>query len=287
MSDIIDKRQRANLFRTRLNQAMQASGLSQTALAKHIGVDRSTVSQLLSGDGARLPNAHVVGACASALKVSADWLLALSERPESAADLLATSLSISQAPRALVDEQIFAWHQEAKGYKIRHVPATLPDMLKTKEMLQWEYAPHLGRTSEQAIGASQDRLDWMQNSQSDYEIAFPTCELHSFLTASGYYEGLPIEVRRAQTQRFLDIHERLYPRLRIYMFDAHRLYSSPVTVFGPLLASVYLGQYYVTFRDTERVNAFSEHFDTLVREADISARDFGSYLRETARKIGL
>ena len=25
-------------------------------------------------------------------------------------------------PRALIDAQIFAWHQEAAGYKIRHVP---------------------------------------------------------------------------------------------------------------------------------------------------------------------
>lgn len=282
MTDIIDKRLRATLFRARLNQAMQASGLSQSALATRIGVDRSTVSQLLSGDGARLPNAHVVGACASALKVSADWLLALSERPESAADLRATALAISEAPRALVDEQIFAWHQEAKGYKIRHVPATLPDMLKTKAMMEWEYAPHLGRTSEQAIGASQDRLNWMQSAGSDYEIALPISELRSFITASGYYEGLPLSTRREQVHHFLDIQARLYPRLRVYLFDAHKLFSAPITVFGPLLTSVYLGQYYVTFRDSERVKAFTHHFDTLVREADVSAREFGGYVKGIA-----
>ncbi len=282
MMDIIDKRDRATLFRTRLIQAMQDSGLSQSALANRIGVDRSTVSQLLSGAGARLPNAHVVGSCASALKVSADWLLALSERPESAADLLATSLAMSEAPRALVDEQIFAWHQEAKGYKIRHVPATLPDMLKTRGMLEWEYAPHLGRTSDQAIGASRDRLDWMQDSQSDYEIAFPISELRAFITASGYYEGLSQTIRRAQVSHMLDLHARLYPRLRIYLFDSHRLFSAPVTIFGPLLTSVYLGQYYVTFRDSERISAFTDHFDTLVREAEISARDFGDFVKDLA-----
>lgn len=284
---MIDKRLRASLFRERLKGAMKTSGLSQSALAKQIGVDRSTVSQLLGGDGARLPNAHVVGACAAALKVSADWLLALSERPESAADLLATSLSMSEAPRALVDEQIFAWHQEAKGYKIRHVPATLPDMLKTPEMVQWEYAPHLGRTSAQVIGASKDRLDWMSRAQSDYEIAFPISELRSFLSASGYYEGLSRDIRRAQVAHLLAIQASHYPRLRIYMFDSHRLFSAPVTVFGPLLCAVYLGQYYVTFRDTQRVNAFTTHFDTLVREADISARDFGDYLGDAAREAGV
>ncbi len=261
--------------------------MTQSELARRIGVDRSTVSQLLGGSGARLPNAHVVGACATALKVSADWLLALSERPESISDLLATSFSMSEAPRALIDEQIFEWHREAKGYKIRHVPATLPDMLKTTEMLEWEYAPHLGRTSKQAIGASQDRLTWMSASHSDYEIAFPLSELRSFMTASGYYKGLSRDIRRAQTQKFLDIHAQLYPRLRVYLFDSHKLFSAPVTIFGPLLTSVYLGQYYVTFRDSARISAFTNHFDTLVREAEIPARDFARFVTQLSREEGL
>ncbi len=173
MQEVVDKRLRAAQFRQRLNRALQDSGLSQSALARATGVDRSTISQLLSDAGARLPNAHVVGACAAALGVSADWLLSLSDRPESAAELLASSLSLSEAPRALVDERIFEWHQEALGYKIRHVPAALPDMLKTRAILEWEYAPPLGRTADQAIGASEDRLAWMRQSPSDYEIAMP------------------------------------------------------------------------------------------------------------------
>ena len=147
MQDKIDKRLRAAQFRQRLASAMTTAGQSQAALARHIGVDRSTISQLLSGQGARLPNAQVVGECAAALGVSADWLLSLSDRPETAAALLANSLTLTEAPRAMIDEQIFQWHKEAAGYKIRHVPAALPDMLKTREVLNWEYAPHLGRTA--------------------------------------------------------------------------------------------------------------------------------------------
>ena len=150
MKTRIDKRDRAGLFRQRLGQAMQERGFTQSALSRAVGVDRSTVSQLLTGEGARLPNAQVVAECAAALGVSADWLLGLTERPERLADLLATSLSITEAPRALVDETIFAWHREAAGYKIRHVPATLPDMLKTRALVDWEYAPQLGRSAEQA-----------------------------------------------------------------------------------------------------------------------------------------
>jgi transcriptional regulator with XRE-family HTH domain len=279
MLENLDKRDRAEQFRLRLTRALRDSGLSQSALARAIGVDRSTISQLLTGDGARLPNAHVVGACAAALGVSADWLLSLSDRPESAAELLAASLSLSAAPRALVDERIFEWHKEALGYKIRHVPAALPDMLKTRALLEWEYAPHLGRTADQAIGASEDRLTWMRQSPSDYEIAMPLYELDSFAHAVGYYEGLPLEVRLEQLQHFERLCEQLYPRLRIYLFDAKRLYSSPITIFGPLLCVFYVGTHYLAFRDKERVSTFTRHFDNLVREADITARQLPGRLR--------
>ncbi len=274
----IDKRLRATQFRQRLGAALQTEGLSQSALARRIGVDRSTISQLLSGEGARLPNAQVVGECAAALGVSSDWLLSLSDRPETASHLLANSLTLTKAPRAMVDEVIFNWHQEAAGYKIRHVPAALPDMLKTRDMLMWEYEPHLGRTTEQAIGAMEDRLSWIRDSQSDYEIALPLYEIASFVHGEGYYRGLSPAIRAAQIARFKELHEQLYPRLRIYVFDARRLFSAPVTIFGPLLATLYVGRDYLTFRDTERVQALTKHFDQLVREANITARDFSDHL---------
>jgi transcriptional regulator with XRE-family HTH domain len=274
-----DKRDRATLFRSRLNEALRLRGTSQSALARAVGVDRSTISQLLKGTGARLPNAQVVGECARALGISADWLLGLTDRPETAADILANTLSLTEAPRALVDEQIFAWHREAAGYKIRHVPAGLPDMLKTRDLLEWEYAPHLGRSTEQAIGASEDRLAWMRGTQSDYEIALPLYELHSFIAGEGYYHGLPRDIRQGQVDYLLDITEQLYPRLRLYLFDARRLYSAPITIFGPLLAVLYIGRNYLAFRDTERVEALTLHFDALIREASVGARDLPAHIR--------
>ena len=285
MAEKIDKRLRAEQFRTRLARAMQDTGTNQSALARRIGVDRSTISQLLSDDGARLPNAHVVGACAASLGVSADWLLSLSDRPESAAELLAGSLSLTRAARALVDERIFDWHREAAGYKIRHVPATLPDMLKTRALLEWEYSPHLGRTATQAIGASADRLDWMRQARSDYEIAMPRFELHSFAHGTGYYRGLPRDIRLDQIDRFLKLSEQLYPRLRIYLYDAQRLYSAPITIFGPLLCVFYVGSHYMAFRDRDRIEVFTDHFDTLIRESDMTARHLPDHLRALRNEI--
>jgi len=273
-----DKRTRTDLFRRRLAQAMEQRGTNQSALARAAGVDRSTVSQLLSEATARLPNGQLVAECAAALGVSADWLLGLTDRPEPLADVLAASLTITEAPRALIDETIFGWHREAAGYKIRHVPATLPDMLKTRAMLEWEYTPQLGRTAEQAIGASEDRLDWMRSSGSDWEIAIPLHELRAFARAEGYYEGLPGEVRIGQIDRMLALNAQLYPALRIYVFDARRVFSAPVTVFGPLLAVIYLGRSYIAFRDRARIASVQAHFDWLVREASTAARDFPDLL---------
>lgn len=284
--DKISKANRSVLFRDRLASAMATRSFNQSALARAVSVDRSTLSQILNGDGTRLPNAQLVGECATALGVSSDWLLGLSQRPERAAELLAASMSLTNAPRALVDEQIFAWHKEAAGYKIRHVPACLPDMLKTHEMLSWEYQPHLGRTTQQAIGASQDRLEWMRSMQSDYEIAFPVHELESFARAEGYYKGLPKDIRVRQLQHLLDLHHQLFPTLRLFLFDARRVWSSPVTVFGPLLAVLYLGRQYLAFRDRQKVQGFVLHFDWLVREAKYSDRDVPDFIRGLIDQLG-
>ena len=281
----INKLERAAQFRARLSRAMRETGFTQSSLARAIKVDRSTVSQALSDDGARLPGAHLIGASAAALGVSSDWLLGLSDRPERAAELVASALEVTEAPRALVDETIFAWHQEAQGYKIRHVPAALPDMIKTDEMLEWEYRPHLGRTTEQAIGASRDRLNWMRSAKSDYEIAMPMHELNSFVQGTGYYEGLPAAIRKAQLDQLHALSDQLYPRLRLYLFDARKLYSAPITIFGPLMAVIYSGGHYMVFRDTIRVETLTAQFDTLIRQAALTARDIPAHLSDLAAPL--
>jgi len=207
----MDKRDRSALFRTRLQTAMNLSGDTQSSLSRKTGADRSTLSQILVSTDARLPNANLVAECAQSLGVSADWILGLSDQPEPAAQVLAQAMTMADAPRALIDAQIFAWHQEATGYKIRHVPAGLPDMIKIHEMLEWEYEPTLGRTIGQAIGASEDRLNWMSNAQSDYEIALPLHELYAFARAESYYHDCPRDIRIKQLEHLKTLVQRLYP----------------------------------------------------------------------------
>ncbi|PIV72637.1 MAG: transcriptional regulator, partial [Rhodobacteraceae bacterium CG17_big_fil_post_rev_8_21_14_2_50_65_11] len=67
MRSILNKADRATLFRDRLTTAMAETGLSRAALSRATGVDRSTISQLLARDETRMPGAHLVAACAEAL----------------------------------------------------------------------------------------------------------------------------------------------------------------------------------------------------------------------------
>ncbi|MEM9247066.1 MAG: helix-turn-helix transcriptional regulator [Pseudomonadota bacterium] len=278
-----DKRDRAEVFRTRLRQQMATSGVNRSALARACGVDRSTVAQLLSDDAARMPNAHLAAECAQALGVSADWLLGLSDRPERPGDLLAASVLVTEAARSMADEQLLDWHREAAGYKVRHVPATLPDVFKTEGLLRWEYASFLGKTPQQAIRAMQDSSTWMAEHMSDYEIAVSMGEVRALASGSGYYAGLDEAVRHAQIASLAETLDRLYPSVRMFLYDARRVFSAPVTVFGPLIGVVYIGRFYMAFRSRERVRALTEHFDGLIREADVDARDAPSWLEALSR----
>ena len=278
MPDMIDKRDRADRFRQRLGEALTRANQSQSGLARAVGADRSTISALLA-PGTRLPNAQLAADCAQALQVSTDWLLGLTDRPEPPDLLLAQAVQMVPASRALFDETIFGWHRAAAGYKIRHVPATLPDILKTRDVVEWEYRDALGDHAAQAILAFEAQLDWLRGARSDYEIAMPLHEIASFAAATGYWSGIPARVRAAQIDHLIRLCDELYPALRLYLFDAHRVFSAPVTVFGPHLAVIYLGQHYLVFRDPEKAVAVSQHFDWLVREAVHGARESARHLR--------
>ena len=278
MPDMIDKRDRADRFRLRLAEALTRTSQSQSGLARAVGADRSTISALLA-PGTRLPNAQLAADCAQALQVSTDWLLGLTDRPEPPDLLLAQAVQMVPASRALFDETIFGWHRAAAGYKIRHVPATLPDILKTRDVVEWEYRDALGDHAAQAILAFEAQLDWLRGARSDYEIAMPLHEIASFAAATGYWSGIPARVRAAQIDHLIRLCDELYPALRLYLFDAHRVFSAPVTVFGPHLAVIYLGQHYLVFRDPEKVAEVSQHFDWLVREAPQGARESARHLR--------
>jgi transcriptional regulator with XRE-family HTH domain len=277
MMQMIDKRDRAALFRERLSLAMGLAGATQSSLARDAGLDRSTISALLA-PGTRLPNAQAAADCAASLGVSTDWLLGLTDRPAPPDRIAAEAVTLIDAPRALFDDTILDWHRAAAGSKIRHVPTTLPDLLKTAEVVDWEYGAALGQDAAQAIASFEAQRSRLSEAHSDFEIALPLHEVISFAAGTGYWAGLPRAVRRAQLDELVRLTETLYPALRLYLFDAHRVFSAPVTVFGAHRAVVYLGRQYLVFTDAAKVVEVSRHFDWLVRSASHSARDAAGYL---------
>jgi hypothetical protein len=120
---------------------------------------------------------------------------------------------------------------------------------------------------------------------SDFEIAIPMHKIQSFVDGTGYYADLPKVLRLEQIDHWRRITDTLHPHMRQYLFDARRLYCVPVTVFGHLLPVIYVGRTYLAFRDTQRMRAFSDHFDHLVRETSIAASAVPDHLDTLQRNL--
>lgn len=273
------KRDRHDLFRLRLHEAMSTVGMSKSALARATNVDRSTIGQLFKNDLPRMPNAQLAADIAYALGISADWLLGLTNQPEKPGDILASALSLSPAERTSADAQILDWHREAAGSKVRHVPATLPEMLKTDQLLAWEYSSLPSDVVAQVTTSARSQIELVKSGGADYEIAMPVHELIACAEGSGYYATLEPEHRIKQLSQLAKKINELFPRLRLFLFDAHNLFSAPVTIFGNSLAILYVGQCYLALREQQRVSALTDHFDGLIRGSTIDARDSSQYIR--------
>ena len=117
----MDKRDLSTIFRERLKLLLTRSDLNQSAFATAVGIDRSALSQLLSGASTRLPRAETLLNIAAEFKVSLDWLLGLSQ-DEGVTGEIRESLEIEEAPDGFDRTLLAKWHAEAVGTKIRYVP---------------------------------------------------------------------------------------------------------------------------------------------------------------------
>lgn len=282
---MVDRRETVRIFRGRFLEALENAGLSRSALARETGIDRSTLSQLLSRDNDRLPRADTVAAIAAALRVSLDWLLGLSHEAKPGADVLQESLQFTPSAQTPVDENLARWHVEAAGYKIRYVPATLPDLVKSEDVMRYEYRDYVAKSADQAIAASHGRLAYTRLPDTDMEICMPRQSLEAFARGEERWRDLEPAVRRAQLDKMAEIADELYPSLRVNLFDGLTHYSAPYTIFGAARAAVYLGQMFFVFTTTPHIRVLMRHFDGLVRAATVQATETPSFLRELSAEI--
>lgn len=282
----LDRRATVRLFRERLAQAMARAETNRSRLAAEAGIDRSTLSQLLSEETDRLPRADTVAAVAQVLQVSLDWLMGLTAQEKLGADILRESVEVALSrATAPSDENLQRWHREAAGYKIRYVPATLPDLAKTEAVLTYEYSGYAAKKPSEAIAAASRKLAYSRAPDADFEICCSRQVMESFAHGCGVWSGLSPAQRVEQLEHMAQLIDELYPRLRLFLFDGLTHYATPYTVFGPKRAALFLGEMYFVFNTTEHIRLLTEHFDRLIRAAVVQAHEAPAFLRGLANRV--
>jgi transcriptional regulator with XRE-family HTH domain len=273
----MDKRDLAGLFQQRLKILLSRSGLSQSAFAASVGIDRSALSQLLAGQSTRLPRVETMLNIAEGHAVSLDWLLGLSQ-DEGITGGLTPSLEIEAAQGELNNQTLLVkWHEEAAGTKIRYVPQRLPDLVRTRDVIAYETG-FVHRNPATQINETLFRLDYNRQPGTDMEVCMPMQTLSEFAAGAGIWADLPRGVRQVQLSRMGDLIDELYPSFRVYLFDARERFSVPYTVFGPYRAAIFVGQMYLVLNAKESVLSMQRHFDGLIRVAQVNAHEASRFV---------
>lgn len=279
---LTDKRDIAEIFRARMALLLAQHGFNLSQFAKAVGIDRSALSQFLMKDAVRLPRAETLFNIAGFCGVSVDWLLgkvsAESDRDDIIPLVETLRMSGDEAQRKLA-----VWHRQARGYKIRYVPSTIPDLLRIPEVSDFEF-----KDQDLAIRAAQDRqareqLDKTPVPETDIEVCMPIQTLEHMAGGHGIWKDLPRAVRQHQLEHMRELVERFYPTYRLFLYDGHTAFSAPYTLFGPIQAAIYLGNMYLVVHSVEHIRALTGHFDRLIRHAQITpdrtADEIGSILK--------
>lgn len=267
-------------FRTRLDEVIRRSGRTRSEFAASAAIDRSTLSQLLSSTNRRLPRVETLAEVAETHQVSVDWLLGLSNAGPMQAEMMREQMAFERDALAPNDERLIAWFEQAVGYKVRYVPSTLPDMLKTDDLIRFELGEFVTMRPEQQIGTAAARLAWTRSPGSDLECCNSVQSVESFARGEGIWRTLPHAQRVAQLEHMIDLTTTLYPTLRWFLFDGLQRYAAPITIFGPQRAALYLGQMYLVLTSTEHVHLLTEHFDDLIRGATVQPNEIPTFLAE-------
>lgn len=258
--------ERVTLFQERLQQVIDESGLNRSAFSASISVDRSTLSQLLSVDNVRLPRADTIASIAEVHQVSIDWLLGLTQQGRLAANIVPEVFEVDDYATSIFDKYL-QWHREASGYKVRYIPTTLPDLLKTEAVAEHEFNRYGSGKVDQSVRDNQLRLLQQRHPGSELETCVPLQALETFAFGQGVWKGLALADRCKQLERMIELNEELYPSFRWYMFDGKQSYSSSFTIFGPMRASLFLGHLYILINSVEHIRKLTQRFDDLIRIA--------------------
>ena len=275
---MLDRKALLDTFRSRLDLVIQRSGTTKSDFAAATHIDRSTLSQLLSPTNRRLPRIETLAEVAATQQVSIDWMLGLSHAGPMQAEMVQEETSFERDALAANDERLIAWFEEARGYKIRYVPSTLPDLLKTEEVIHHEVRGYVASRPEQKIETAAVRLAWTRAIGSDLECCNSIQAVDSLARGEGIWRTLSRAHRIAQLEHIIELTDELYPTLRWFLFDGLERYAAPVTIYGPQRAALYLGQMYLVLTSSEHVRTLTAHFDDLIRGAVVQPHEVARHV---------
>jgi hypothetical protein len=95
----------------------------------------------------------------------------------------------------------------------------------------------------------------------------------------GIWKGLGVAERKAQLQRMIELNDELYPGFRWYLFDGKETYSSSFTIFGPLRATLFIGNLYAVVNSIEHIRKLTARFDDLIRIAIVHPHEIQNTLK--------
>ena len=275
--------ERVTLFQERLGRVIEHSGLNRSSFATSIRVDRSTLSQLLSTDNVRLPRADTVLSIAEVYQVSIYWLLGITQEGSMGANIVHEALEVDDSATSIYEKNL-EWHREARGYKIRYVPTTLPDLLKTEAVAEYEFGRYGSGKIDQSVRDNQLLLLQQRHPGSELETCMPLHHLESFAMGEGIWRDLPLADRREQLQRMIELNEELYPGFRWFLYDGKETYSISLTIFGPMRVSLFLGKLYIIVNNIDHIRKITDRFDDLIRKAVIHPHEVGDFLQGLLQK---
>lgn len=279
----VERQDTVEEFRRRLREVIARTGLSRSGFARKVGIDRSTLSQILSATNNRLPRVETLTAIAASEQVSIDWLVGLSQEGGLGTDILAHPVEIQPGGISPVDERLQRWHTEASGAKIRYVPSNLPDLLKTGPVIDHEYQGGHAVTPAQRRATTRARLAYQRRPETDMEVCSSFQSVEELARGEGIWRDLDRRARHEQLEHMAGLCDELYPTFRWFLFDGRTRYAAPMTVFGPVRVAIYLGGRFLVLNSREIIAQLTRHFDGLIRAAVIQPTGVVGFVEELLR----
>ena len=184
-----------------------------------------------------------------------------------------------------LDEAWIEWHEQSAGSKVRTLPASLPDLLKTEAVIRHEVQRYATIRPEQRIETATAPLELARAPGTDLECCNSIQAIEGFARGWDVWGSLEHRHRVAQLDRMIEMCEELYPTLRWFLYDGRQRYSTSVTIFGLDRAVLYLGQMYLVLNNRNHVTTFVRHFDDLIRVSVVQPPGVPNLLRKLRAEI--